>query len=186
MIEELHFIYQDAKGNLTARSVSGLSETEEHIQAICWSADTLRTFRKDRIVETIDSNKFDSKKSIKIRLGERLSYYLENPPPKPIIPKRKKVKYIRKDRNEPKQPKKKGLEICFTGFLKIDKTNLVDLAEEKGLIVRNNVTKWLDILCCGYNAGEKKIENARHQNVLIMNEEQFRQMLETGEIPSSS
>jgi hypothetical protein len=184
MIKELHFIYQDAKGNLTARSVSVLSETEEHIQAICRSVNAIRTFLKDRIIEKIDLNEFDDIKSISIRLNERLNYYLENPPPKPIIPQRKKVKYIRKDINEIKHPKKKSLEVCFTGFAKVDKTELISLAKAKKLIVRDNVTEWLDILCCGYNAGKNKIVNARHQNVFIMNEKQFRQMLETGEIPS--
>ncbi|MCI5192690.1 MAG: hypothetical protein D3915_06125 [Candidatus Electrothrix sp. AU1_5] len=77
-------------------------------------------------------------------------------------------------------------EICFTGFKKADKIKLVELAESEGMVVRGAVTINLEFLCCGYNAGPKKIEKARHHGVIILNESQFKTMLQTGEIPEGA
>ncbi len=53
------------------------------------------------------------------------------------------------------------------------------------MVVRRSVTRSLNFLCCGYNAGPKKIEKARAKNVIALNEEQFTQLLDTGEVPES-
>jgi len=45
------FIYQDAKESITARKVFNVSESEQYIQGICISSNSLRTFRKDRILD---------------------------------------------------------------------------------------------------------------------------------------
>ncbi len=45
------------------------------------------------------------------------------------------------------------------------------------------VTVHLDFLCCGYNASAKKIEKAHQQNVLILTEDEFINLVETGEMP---
>lgn len=39
------------------------------------------------------------------------------------------------------------------------------------------------ILCCGYNAGPTKVTAARMKGVLILDEEQFLNMVSTGEVP---
>ena len=57
------------------------------------------------------------------------------------------------------------------------------MAEGNGIVVRSTVKNNLNFLCCGYNAGPKKIEKARAQNVIALDEEQFVRLLETGEIP---
>ncbi len=75
------------------------------------------------------------------------------------------------------------MDICFTGFKKSDKELLVTLAKENGMSVRGEVTKHLDILCYGYNAGPKKLEKALEQGVMILNRHQFENLLETGEVP---
>lgn len=54
------------------------------------------------------------------------------------------------------------------------------------MVVRGAVTINLEFLCCGYNAGPKKIEKARHHGVIILNESQFKTMLQTGEIPEGA
>ena len=156
---ELSFIYQDARGRITARVISDISETGEYIQGHCHAADELRTFRKDRILERLDRND---------NVDERLHYHTSvNPPPKA-------------------QPKSHDLlDVCFTGFKSDDKKRLIELAESKGFIVRSSVTQKLNFLCCGYNAGPKKIEKARNQGVIALNENQFTHLLETGEIIDS-
>lgn len=75
------------------------------------------------------------------------------------------------------------MDVCFTGFAKTDKGSLIQLAEKNSMIVRASVTKHLDILCYGYNAGPKKLEKALSQGVFILNKYQFEIMIETGEVP---
>ena len=81
MSELKQFIYQDARGNVTARAVDNTSKSGDYLQGVCLKADALRTFRLDRILEYVNSS----------NLEERLAFHLENcPPPKPKgIPTRK-------------------------------------------------------------------------------------------------
>lgn len=153
---KLSFIYQDARGRITDRVISDISESDEYIQGHCHTKDELRTFRKDRILEILNNND---------NANERLHYHTSvNPPPRA-------------------QPKSHDLlDVCFTGFKSDDKKRLIELAESKGFIVRSAVTQKLNFLCCGYNAGPKKIEKARSQGVIALNENQFIHLLETGEI----
>lgn len=152
----LSFIYQDARGRITARVISDISEAGEYIQGHCHTKDDLRTFRKDRILEVLNKND---------NADERLHYHTSvNSPPRA-------------------QPKSHDLlDVCFTGFKSDDKKRLIELAESKGLIVRSSVTQKLNFLCCGYNAGPKKIVKARKQGVIALNENQFIHLLEAGEI----
>jgi NAD-dependent DNA ligase len=153
------FIYQDARGNITAREITDISETEAYLQGYCHLANDLRTFRKDRVLEVL-SNSGD--------IELKLKHYIAISPP-------------------PKAPPKSHhlLDVCFTGFKSEDKKRLKEMAESTGMVVRSSVTRSLNFLCCGYNAGPKKIEKARAQNVIALREEQFLQLLETGEVPES-
>lgn len=47
-------------------------------------------------------------------------------------------------------------EVCFTGFSRVEKTTLIKLAEEAKFYVAGSVTKNLELLVCGGNAGPKK------------------------------
>ncbi|OOF11349.1 hypothetical protein BZG82_04885 [Salinivibrio sp. PR5] len=75
------------------------------------------------------------------------------------------------------------IDICFTGFKKADKDQLITFDKENGMYVRGEVTKHLDILCYGYNAGPKKLEKALSQGAMILNKEQLETLIETGEVP---
>ncbi|EPM6351019.1 MULTISPECIES: hypothetical protein [Vibrio harveyi group] len=57
------------------------------------------------------------------------------------------------------------------------------IVNSKEMMVRQSVTRHLDILCYGYNAGPKKLEKALSQGVMILNRRQFENLLETGEVP---
>lgn len=153
----LSFIYQDAKGNITSRNMREVSMSNDYIQGFCEDTHQFKTFRKDRVLEYLTD----------IRLiQDKLKHHIKtNPAPK-------------------KAPQSAGLnEICFTGFSKEDKNSLTTLAKSKNLIIRSSVTKNLNFLCIGKNAGPKKMETARKQGVVVLNENQFRVMLETGELP---
>ncbi|EKO3565655.1 hypothetical protein P0E95_001999 [Vibrio metschnikovii] len=82
-------------------------------------------------------------------------------------------------------PKADALQVCFTGFKSDEKAELKKIAVEHGLIVRKEVTVYLDVLCYGYNAGPKKLEKAMEQGVMILSRPQFETMIETGEVPES-
>ncbi|MGR3220241.1 MAG: hypothetical protein ACUZ8H_10550 [Candidatus Anammoxibacter sp.] len=159
------FIYCDARGVVSYWEVMNISETDMYIQGFCKNDNGFRTFRKDRVLEDID-NSTDHE--------QRLNYHIEHSPP----PKETRAYTYNRRANESEKP-----EICFTGFKKIDKERLSKDAELAGIFLRDSVTKNLEFLCCGDNAGPKKIEKSRHQGAIILNEKQFIEMLETGEIP---
>ena len=75
------------------------------------------------------------------------------------------------------------LQICFTGFGTSKKSELVELANDNKFKVVASVTKKLDFLVGGENAGPKKIEKAESQGVQFLNDHQFVQLIKTGELP---
>lgn len=164
--KNIKFIYRDSRGNITAREVGNISETEDYIQGICLKANSLRTFRKDRILEELSDFR---------NAGERIEYFIENNPP-----------VSQKSSSSRRSNNGSNPEVCFTGFKKNEKDELNKLAESSGMFVRSSVTCNLDFLCCGSNAGPKKIEKSRHQGVVVLNSSQFKFMLETGEIPDEA
>jgi NAD-dependent DNA ligase len=85
--------------------------------------------------------------------------------------------------NQPKSKPKKSLEICFTGFPESEKAGLYESAEAYGLTVRKDVTKYLDILCCGDSPGPVKVRKATEKGCMILSLEELITMLETGEVP---
>lgn len=82
------------------------------------------------------------------------------------------------------QQLKDNLVVLFTGFNAAEKAELVALAEEYGMIVSksSSITKTLNFLVMGENAGPAKIQKAIEQGVPMMNREQFDLLLKTGEI----
>lgn len=81
------------------------------------------------------------------------------------------------------KPKADALQVCFTGFKSDEKSELKQIATNHGLIIRKEVTVYLDVLCYGYNAGPKKLEKAMEQGVMILSRPQFETMIKTGEVP---
>ena len=75
------------------------------------------------------------------------------------------------------------MKVSAVLFDKTEKKRLTKLAEQAGMVVRQSVTLALNFLCCGENAGPAKTEKAREQGVIILSEDQFELLLETGEIP---
>ena len=77
------------------------------------------------------------------------------------------------------------LQVCFTGFGTSKKEELVSRAHDNRFKVVASVTKRLDYLVGGENAGPKKIEKAESQGVQFLNEQQFSHLIETGEVPNA-
>lgn len=72
--------------------------------------------------------------------------------------------------------------ILFTGFLKDEKAKLETIAEQLNFSVKKTVTKALDFLVCGPNAGPTKISDARERGTFIVSRTQFDVLAETGEL----
>jgi len=121
-----------------------------------------RTFRKAQVIEYFDS--------------ERSFNACTLPDPEP------KTEGISVNRTS-KTRSPSGPEICFTGFSASIRAALEGQATQAGLWVRKSVTSKLSFLCTGPNAGPKKVDAALKMGVVIMDQEAFGWMLETGEIP---
>lgn len=157
-METSSFIYINAKKVINAYSIYQVSESELHLQGICCRSNSLRTFRKDRVLKECSS------------LDEAISLLSEYP--------------VSEHEFLVSKPKKASLfEVCFTGFKKDDKERLTSVAIENKMSVRSSVTQNLQVLCCGYNAGPTKVSAARMKGIVILDEEQFVNLVATGELP---
>lgn len=83
----------------------------------------------------------------------------------------------------PKKPKDTRPEVCFTGFGATEKIRLENMAAQHGFKVVTGVTKKLDFLCTGENAGPKKIEEAKKLRASILTPVQLLAVFETGALP---
>lgn len=136
-----------------------------HVQGWCAINRSPRTLRVDRILNIHES------------LSEAEAYFQE-------VEKTLEESGIEFKTPQPNRLSSPNtMDVCFTGFAKDDKSELMSKAESKEMMVRQSVTRHLDILCYGYNAGPKKLEKALEQGVMILNRHQFENLLETGEVP---
>lgn len=82
-----------------------------------------------------------------------------------------------------KSKKEPKIEICFTGFSTTEKSELTKFAEQNNFHIAKSITVNLNFLCYGENAGPSKIKKAEEQNVILLNANEFLNLIETGEIP---
>ena len=78
--------------------------------------------------------------------------------------------------------KDKRFQVCFTGFGASDKEELAAIAERAHLRVVTSVTKDLQFLVAGENAGPAKLQTARQQGTRVLNKQEFLEFLEHGEL----
>lgn len=86
--------------------------------------------------------------------------------------------------NKQQISKPKLLQVHFTGFKAADKKRLTDISQQAGMELRQSVTADLAMLVYGYNASKNKIAKATQQETLILTEEQFFDLIETGALPA--
>ena len=159
----IEFTYTNAQGETSEREVKVDYVDDTYIEGYCYSAKETRTFRLDRIDGMIWQN--------------NECFFVDDWLGKQGI--RKKQSSLIK----PTKQKSHKLEICFTGFKRDEKLKLELLAEKNGFKVRTAVSKNLDFLVCGANAGPSKIAQAFERGIPYFSEDEFMAMLETGEIP---
>lgn len=170
-MDSLYFVYINARGVIAAYELTNVKRSGEYVQGYCPTENGFRTFRKDRVIAYLDS------------FADAV-FYLNNTIPTLNIDKKdwiKKTQY--KYTNLDKPSFNNVFEVCFTGFKKTDKDRLKDSAISAGMIVRSDVTANLHILCCGYNAGPKKMEIATLKGTMVLTENEFLDFLNSGVIP---
>lgn len=150
----IHFVYQDAKGNIATWLLTRWKENTRYIQGRS-DADSLpRTFRKDRVIEYLAG-------------ADQLLFDGAPPAPEP-------APGVQADTRP---------QVLFTGFKAADRQRLEALSADCGFRVMKTAGKALAVLCIGYNAGPVKVEVAREAGAFIVTEEQLLHLLETGEVP---
>ncbi|EFR7922777.1 hypothetical protein H1Z67_000112 [Salmonella enterica] len=173
-MERLYFVYINAKSVIAAYELANVKYNGDYIQGYCPTEGAFRTFRKDRFIKFLDS-------------FEDAIEYLNKTVPTLDINKDEWVKTKSRHHydsfNLKKPDFKNTFEVCFTGFKKTDKDRLKDSAISAGMIVRSDVTANLHILCCGYNAGTKKMEIATLKGTMVLTENEFLDFLNSGVIP---
>ncbi|NAX48819.1 hypothetical protein CAG70_17685 [Photobacterium halotolerans] len=158
-MSELICVYRNNEGFVSVLSLRNTSHNEPYIQGWCERFKAPRTLRIERIINTFDTL-------------QDANDYLNNFDPDEIV-----------SPSQRKALSASTFDVHFTGFKKADKTQLTEIAKANGMTVRGEVTKNLNVLCYGYNAGQKKLEKALDQGCIILNEPQFTALIETGEIP---
>ncbi|MFJ5468423.1 BRCT domain-containing protein [Pectobacterium carotovorum] len=158
MDDRIIFVYINSRGLANIQVIEDASQNDDYIQGFSVlekDYGNIKTFRKDRILDFFPS--FEEAKlfyDVLIDIGY-------------LVPTSEKLDTF---------------DVCFTGFKKEKRTELEEIASSKDMVVRKSVTKHLKLLCYGYNAGPTKIRDARNMGILIFNEEQFMNFVETGEI----
>jgi len=150
---QLRFVYRNGDGVESERTLIKWNENSRYINGRSADDSLPKTYRKDRIVEFLQGEE--------LLLGDAAP-----PAPEPA----------------PRAPSDQRPQIQFTGFSKAEKTELQALADAHGLWVMSKAGKNLAFLCCGPNAGPKKIANAHDAGATIMDSAAFRHLLATGEI----
>lgn len=150
----LRFVYEDADGRTSTRTVKNWEEDAVYIEGFCLDKLAVRTFRKDRVVTYLNDT----------------DLLLSNPEP------------AFKELEATSEPIAVR-QILFTGFSKLDRADLEQIARDNGFQVCQTVTVSLDYICVGRNAGPSKLAEARKRGAIELDEHQFRQLIETGEVP---
>lgn len=150
----LRFSYQDAKGESREWTLIRWSENTRYIQGRTATDSLPRTFRKDRVQAYLEGH-------------DQLLFDRAPPAPEPA----------------PKAQPDTRPQILFTGFKAADRAQLEAMAAENGFRVVKTVTNLLAVLCIGYNAGPAKVEEAREKGAFVLDQEQLRHLINTGEVP---
>tara|TARA_R110002072_G_scaffold288123_3_gene454205 strand:- start:653 stop:982 length:330 start_codon:yes stop_codon:yes gene_type:complete len=87
--------------------------------------------------------------------------------------------YAHDKQNRKQRP---SVNICFTGYTASGASEMKERAITNGFGVNSSVVKATTHLCCGPNAGPKKVEAAKARGLKILTCEEFQHMMETGEV----
>lgn len=152
----LIFRYRNSKGEVSERKVVDFTVSPSWIHGYCLLRGEERTFKRERIVELLSDLNLDELVTVLDEKIEEEFMGMFGPVEKQHPP---------------------GSEIAFTGFAREEKERLIALARRNGYIVHPKVTKFLDYLCTGPNAGPRKMERAQQAGAVFVSREEFLAMV---------
>lgn len=158
--KQAFFIYCNAKNELKKYHLVNIAVGDERFQGVSLPERRFKTFRQDRVLAV-----FPDLTDLAFADVSTFDEVAANLPPSPSL------------------TSSKQLQIHFTGFKKADKDHLEKLAKHNDLTVMKGVTAKLAILCCGYNSSPQKKTKALQNGALVLTEDQFVELLNTGEVP---
>lgn len=160
----MYLVYVNRFNEVKAYSVDVIAENEEYIDVFDKDEGKIKTFKQANVLSIKDS--YDD--ALDEALLRQVNYH---PIERKRIPSR--------DNWNNREGK---LEVCFTGFSKSDKEELISFAKDNDIFIRTKVTKNLGLLVCGETSGWRKLEDANKLNVpRVVGKDGFYNFLETGE-----
>lgn len=167
--DQIVFLYENADGDIALRDVNVTSKYSNergdfYIAGYCLKARASRTFRTDRIIGTITRSSTGEILSVE----EWWKLFADITPR--FIAARAPTVY-----------KTGPVNIMFTGYRKAEREVMESFAENAGWTVRKTISKTLDYLMAGKNAGPSKTKDAIAYGVEIVtmsDVESFREWLE--------
>jgi hypothetical protein len=160
--KEAFIVYCNAKNELNKYHLVNVSTSEGHFQGVSLPERRFKTFKKDRVMGFYTGISA-------LEDADLLSFRIEN--------------LASTAASNSRQYTNGNVDICFTGFSKLDRGRLETIAMNHGMSVKKDVSKKLNFLCCGYNAGPSKKSAALENGTLALTENQFLTLVDTGEIP---
>ena len=151
----LRMRYRNASGVVKEHSLRAWTERGHYITGFSEEDGGPRTFLKFRVLAYLDGSE------------AALSQPHMPPPPPPA----------------PRAAPDSRPQILFTGFAQAQRAQLEAQADRAGMKVVKTVTTNLALLCCGPNAGPKKLLDAQARGSITLSESAFQRLCETGEIP---
>lgn len=158
--KQAFFIYCNAKNEIKKYYLVNVAVGDERFQGVSLPERRLKTFRQDRVLAV-----FTDLTDLEFADISTFDAVATNLPPSPSL------------------TSSTQLQIHFTGFKKADKDRLEELAKSHQMTVTKGVTAKLSILCCGYNSSPQKKTEAFKKGALVLTEDQFIELVNTGEIP---
>ena len=158
----MKFLYKNRLGKTREVRLIPWEEIGLYIEGYCLDTLQYKSFLKFRVIEYLDGS--DSKLRDPFPSAAEIEEHI----------RQLKTKTV---------PKEKRIEVCFTGFPAVQKLALQNKAVEHGMHVVTDVTVNLKYLVAGPTRGPAKIKKARDKGLLILLEDDFHRLLETGELP---
>lgn len=166
------FVYMNAHKEVGAYSISNINDDGFYFRGYCSERSRIITFRHDRVIGYFDD----------IQLAKD---YLANLPNEVYLEFDARINAQRHIKNH--NSLNDNITFCFSGFKKDKKAELIKLAEQKELRTVMDMSKSVNFLVIDETSrtvGPRKLARATEYGIQIINETEYLQMLETGEIPS--
>ena len=174
----IRFTYEDSEGDVSERIVK-FRHIEKHengyiyLTGFCHQAWQVRTFRIDRIIDTIT----DLETGEIVKAEEWFKRISDDPVLNTLVVKKEKSQSppIRKKPTFSRSVQT-GKGVLFTGFKAAERAELEAMVPQVGWHVRKSVSPTVDIVVAGYNAGPKKVQEAIDLGIPIVSEKVFKEM----------